>query len=138
MEQKLDYLKKYMMKKNGSVRLIPNDELYNIQSLPDSWYKVFREKNIQKRIQALLQILKKHMGVELRNTISYLEDYLENVEMMKVNNRYSILYTIKNRKNQIVYYEGRCPQTDVENDELRRNWESMPESIRTFYENVYN
>lgn len=83
-QRKIDYLKKYMMKKDGYVRLISTDEIGQIDTLPKAWYEIFRERTIKPRIQILLGIWKRYLGTELRNTISYLNNYLENIELMEI------------------------------------------------------
>lgn len=50
---------------------------------------------------------------ELRNTISYLSRHLEEVELMDINGRYSILYTIKTDNGEIEYYEGEIPKMSL-------------------------
>ncbi len=66
-----------------------------VGKIPNSWYELFQEENVDKRVESILSIWKEQVGVELRNTISYLSKHLEEVELMNTNGRYSILYTIK-------------------------------------------
>lgn len=73
----------------------------------------------------------RNVGTELRNTISYLNKHLTNVEIMDVEGAYSILYTIRNSKGDILYYEGCNPQRD-KNIELKDVWDKIPASIRSF------
>ncbi|MFE4201754.1 SMI1/KNR4 family protein [Aneurinibacillus aneurinilyticus] len=142
MEYKLEYLKKYTMRKDGYVRLIPDHEVQSIDSLPQSWYKIFTESEMNKKIKTLIEIWKQHVAIELRNTISYLENYLVEIELIEVNQRYSILYTINNRLGEVLYYEGRSPIADIAdkhmNNKLYESWSKIPPEIRTFYENVHN
>lgn len=136
MKQKLDYLRRY----NKNVKLILLDDIDNIKLnlIPTYWRKLFQEKDIKNRIAMLLGIWKKYLGTELSNTISYLEDYLENIEMVEINGRYSILYTIKNSKGRKLYYEGRNPNEKFKNLKLEASWDKLPASLRNFYENVHN
>jgi hypothetical protein len=138
MERKIDYLRKYTLKKDGYVRLIPDDEIDKIESLPSEWYEVFKQKDIKKRINTLLGIWNKNLSIELRNTISYLNDYIENIELMEINQRHSILYTIKNRQGKVLYYEGRSPMVNFVNEALEQSWLKMTTAIRTFYEKIHN
>lgn len=71
MEQKLNYLRKYIMRSNGYVRLIPDNEIEKLDSLPNAWYEIFNVKQSKERVNLLLKIWKKHAAIELRNTISY-------------------------------------------------------------------
>lgn len=138
MNQKLEYLNKYIIEEDGYVRLVSDNEIETIDSLPRNWYKIFKEKDFTKRKNLILKIWKKYAGVELRNTISYLNDFLEDIELIEINKRYSILYTIKNRLGQVVYYEGRSPHLNFNNDELEKEWSKIPSSIQSFYENIHN
>ncbi|MDF2904205.1 MAG: hypothetical protein K0S25_1843 [Bacillus sp. (in: firmicutes)] len=136
MEEKLDFLRSY----NKAVKIIPSDDVENIEFhiIPNEWYKLFKEKDIKNRIGMLLGIWKRYLGIELSNTISYLFDYLENVELIEITGRYSILYTIKDSKGETAYYEGRNPNEKFNNEKLEESWDKIPISIRKFYENVHN
>ncbi|WP_110955880.1 SMI1/KNR4 family protein [Anaerosinus massiliensis] len=136
MEKKYEFLKKY----NRDVKIISLDENNNLDSniLPNEWIKLFKEEKGIGRIEFLLKIWKKHVGKELCNTIAYLNDYLEDVELIKIAERYSILYTIKNSKGHTLYYEGRNPNEEFNNGNLEESWNKLPISIRKFYENVHN
>ncbi|MCT4509936.1 MAG: SMI1/KNR4 family protein [Tepidibacter sp.] len=137
MEQKLDFLRRY---NNGNVSILTIDEIDNIDCdlIPNIWRNLFKENDIKSRINIILAIWKNHSGVELSNTISYLCDKLENIEMIKINNRYSILYTIKNSIGNILYYEGRNPNEKFNNEILEESWKEIPDGIRNFYQNVHN
>ncbi|WP_342472608.1 SMI1/KNR4 family protein [Metasolibacillus sp. FSL H7-0170] len=135
MEQKLDFLRKY--KRN--VQFLSYDEINQLDlEIPDFWKEIFLEKNLKKRINNILLIWKEHIGVELRNTISYLSHHLEEIDLINTNGQYSILYTIKTRDGEIQYYEGRNPKGKFNNEELEKCWSNFPPSLRNFYQNVHN
>lgn len=138
MKQKLDFLKRYTMKKDGYVRLISDVDISLINKLPDFWYDIFKEKDVKNRINILMNIWEANLGTELSNTISYLREYLEDVELMEINGRLSILYTIRNRLGKILYYEGRNPMEDFNHEVLEKAWNQIPNSIRIFYEKIHN
>lgn len=137
MEQKLNFLRKF---NNGNVNLVSTDEVRNIDSskLPNDWFIIFGEEDSRIRKDILLELWRKYSATELRNTISYLNEYLEDIEIIEVNGRYSILYTITNLKGMTLYYEGRNPLDTFNNEELEKSWEKIPDGIRKFYENVHN
>lgn len=137
MEQKLDFLRQYF---SDNVELIPSNEIPNINNeiLPSLWVELFSEKDVGERIRFTLSIWKKYVGEELRNTISYLSEHLEEVELMMVDGRYSILYTIKTDSGKTIFYEGRNPNDLFNNEVLKDSWNEIPSSIRSFYENVHN
>ncbi len=137
MEQKLKFLREYF---SDNVKLIPSIEIFNInnETLPSLWVELFSEKNVEKRIDFILSIWKKYVAEELRNTISYLSEHLEEVELMMVDGRYSTLYTIKTDSGKTIFYEGRNPNDLFNNEVLKDSWSEIPSSIRTFYANVHN
>lgn len=57
---------------------------------------------------------------------------------MEINDRFSILYTIKNSKGEVFYYEGRRPHENFNNEKLEESWKKIPASIQAFYENIHN
>ncbi len=136
MEQKLNYLREY----NKDIRLVSCNEVSSIEVglIPDVWRELFKEENINDRKEALLNIWKKNVGTELRNTIAYLSEYLEEIEIMECDKVYSILYTVKNPNGDVLYYEGRNPQDEFENSELEKHWDKVSVSLKNFYKNVHN
>ncbi len=94
MSSKLDILREY----NEDIQLINVNEFKNINSslIPDLWVEVFSEHDREKRIKKILSIWKKYVDNNLSNTIAYLSEYLEDIELMVSEDTYSILYTIKN------------------------------------------
>lgn len=140
MEEKLKYLNKYTLEKNSNVRLIlPEDIKYiDTKGLPNEWRELFQEKDTKNRIKLLLEIWKHYLHKELSGTISYLNENLENIELMFVNGRYSILYSIRNSKGTLRFYEGLSPSDKIDNPKLAGVWKEFPLSIRNFYEYVHN
>ena len=120
MEQKLGFLRKY--KRNA--QLISCHEINKLDcgKIPNSWYKLFQEENVDQRVEIILSLWKEQVGVELRNTISYLSKHLEEVDLMDINGGYSILYTIKTDNGEIRYYEGGNPKDEFNNEELEKSW----------------
>lgn len=108
MNQKITYLKKY----NENVRILTIDEIKKLEDneIPDEWKKILYNEDIKRRINLFMKIWEENVGVELRNTISYLKEYLTNIEIIDVEGEYSVLYTLRNSKGDILYYEGRNPQ----------------------------
>ena len=136
MNEKLAYLRKY----NKNVRILTIDEISRLDDnvISIEWRNLFYNDNIKVKIDLLLNLWKKVVGKELRNTISYLHEHLIDIEIMESESVYSVLYTIKNSKGDTLYYEGRNPQDGQKNVELEGLWEEIPASIRIFYENVHD
>lgn len=138
MDNKLEYLSKFTKRKDGYVRLIQDNEVNLIDSLPESWYEIFDQKATQDKINRLIMVWKQTHSNELSHTISYLEKNLLNIELMEVNGRHSILYSVKNPMGVISFYEGRCPLKGFKNKKLEKEWSKIPTKIRSYYENVHN
>ena len=55
---------------------------------------------------------KEYSSSDLRNTISYLGDYLKNIDLICLDGEYSLLYTILTyQTGEEIYYEGKQPVT---------------------------
>lgn len=136
MLEKLNFLRKY----NQDIRLVSINEVEKIEDglIPNIWKEIFRYESINIRKDILLNVWEKYVGEELRNTIAYLSEYLEEIDMIEFNNIYSILYTIRNPKGDILYYEGGNPQNKFESHGLEKHWNKMPQSLKNFYENVHD
>jgi hypothetical protein len=135
MDQKLTYLKKY----NENVQILTIDEISRLDDneIPIEWKKLFYNDDIKGRIDLLLNVWEKNVGIELRNTISYLNEHVINIEIMDVEGAYSVLYTIRNSKGDILYYAGRNPRKGQKNLELEGSWDKMPDSIRKIFMMVF-
>ncbi|WP_040949837.1 hypothetical protein [Gorillibacterium massiliense] len=136
MEEKLAFLRNY----NRDVRILTIDEIsrLNDNAIPNEWRSLVYIDDSKEKMDRLLSLWKKSVGLELRNTISYLKEHLINVEIMEIGSVYSVLYTIRNSKGDILYYEGRNPQEGQKNLELEESWDKIPTTIRDFYENVHD
>ncbi|WBW97143.1 SMI1/KNR4 family protein [Oceanirhabdus sp. W0125-5] len=136
MEEKLEFLRQY----NDKIELINVDENNEVDfnCIPSEWYRAFSEKDSEKRIDIVLDLWEKNVNTELRNTIAYLSENIDNIELMKCDERYSILYSIRTSEGDIEYFEGRNPHDKINNSELEKVWGKFPTSIRNFYENVHN
>ena len=90
---------------NNKVEFINVDNQMNI---PEYWKEIFGNDSFIDRKRILLSKWKKYVGEELSNTINYLNDYLVNIDLIKVGKEISILYTIKSyQTGDYLYYEGK-------------------------------
>lgn len=141
MESKLEFLKEYS--DEVEIEIIPYYDMDKIDYtlIPKEWYELFAEKDSKKRIESVMGIWKQHVGNELRNTISYLSEHLINVELIRKNDKYSILYTLMSvdeEPDDEEYYEGGNPLDIFNNKVLEKYWDNIPKSVRKFYEVVHN
>ena len=74
-----------------------------------------------------------HIRYEMRNTIMYLKEYCQDVEVMRVGASYYLLYSIKNRLGEMVYFVGGNPLRVKPNEAVCRLWQKIPESVKGFY-----
>ncbi|MCY6354741.1 SMI1/KNR4 family protein, partial [Clostridium sp. ZS2-4] len=139
-EEKINFLNKYTLSKKLSVKILNMDEINDIdeQLIPNEWKNIFKELEKSNKIKKILELWEKHVSVELSNTISFLKEFLIDVEIMNIGNRYSILYSVKNSRGKVLYYEGRNPKDNFNNEQLKKHWDKIPSQVREFYENVHN
>ena len=88
-EDKLSYLRKY----HRDVELI-SCKVENIVEIPESWKKIFHISKKEERIAATIKCWKALFANELRNTILYLEENLLDVNLIKYQGKYSVLYSV--------------------------------------------
>ena len=139
-KEKIDFLNKYTLSKKLSVKILNMDEINNIEEgiIPNEWKEIFKEVEKSNKIKKVLELWKKHVNIEMSNTISFLNDFLIDVEIMNIGDKYSILYSVKNSRGKVLYYEGRSPKENFKNEQLEKDWNKIPYKIREFYENVHN
>lgn len=74
----------------------------------------------------------------MSNTISYLNEYLIDIEIMNIGDKYSILYSAKNQRGKTLYHEGGNPKDISNNEKLKNKWNDSPYKLREFYEKLHN
>lgn len=140
MEEKIEFLKEYSLKGDIDIHIFKPSEIHEISEnvIPGSWYSIFEKEDSDIRKSMIIDIWKKYSGENYRNTIQYLEERLADVELVKVDEKYSILYSVKSEDGEIQYYEGGNPLEPLNNEDLELIWSKVPISIREFYENIHN
>lgn len=114
------------------------DEIQNIDTnlVPSIWIEAFKSTN-EKRM--ILQEWEKRC--KLNNTILYLNDYLQDIDIIKTEDGYSLLYTIKNEYGSVLFYEGRNPKESLNglrNKKIGDAWKAIPCDVKAFYECIHN
>lgn len=130
---KIEFLSKY----HRDVEII-NDDLGGIEAIPQSWKDILQTSGFGEKKAKILNLWRKYVGSVLSNTILYLEDNLEGIDLIRYSGKYSLLYSIKMPNRTIVYYEGGNPGSGRLPDELHNQWNRFPAKIRDFYENLHN
>jgi len=136
MEDKLAFLREYQV----NIQILSIDEIQSIREelIPNNWRTIFKERDVKKRILMVLAVWDKYSGQELRNTVAYLHKHLKNIEIIEIEGRYSLLYSIENENGDKLYYEGRNPEENINNNILEEIWDKFPISLKKFYKNVHN
>lgn len=132
-EDKLSYLKKY----HRDVELI-SSKVENIIEIPESWKKIFCINKKEERIAVTIKCWKALFANELRNTILYLEENLLDVNLIKYQGKYSILYSILSSNKKVLYYEGGNCNTTHFPSKLQSKLDNLPSSIVKFYQELHN
>jgi len=86
------------------------------------------------RVSAAISQWESIVGKEMSNTISYLRLCLKDVEIMRVGSSYYLLYSIKSRMGEMVYFVGGNPNCAKPNASVQKNWTHVPQSVKSFYE----
>ena len=138
MNEKLNFLKKYVSS-GEMVEILSNFENLSSHTIPQYWRDAFQTSDFSKRKQIIFEEWKKYLGVELSNTISYLEEFSEDIELIKIGNNYSLLYSIRTyQSNSLVFYEGKMPISDQEfTDHFNQSKLELDGSIRDFYTHIH-
>lgn len=82
----------------------------------------------------------KYLARELSNTILYLQTYLTDIELMRIGEEYSILYTLLSYKTQkTAFYEGKNPLSESNfGKKFDCTVENIDKTIVNFYTKVHN
>lgn len=131
---KLSFLKQY--RKN--IEFVSKKDLLTIENMPEKWIEIFKETDKIKKKDKLIALWNSVCEKELSNTISYLQEYLLEFELIKDNGQYAVLYSVQSENEEILYYEGGIPTNSIFISEMQEAWSELPESIKEFYEKLHN
>ena len=92
----------------------------------------------EERSAATIKCWKALFANELRNTILYLEENLLDVNLIKYQGKYSILYSILSSNKKVLYYEGGNCNTTHFPGKLQSKLDNLPSSIVKFYQELHN
>lgn len=137
---KLEFLNSYSLS-NNTVEIIEDIFLIEQASIPDFWKKTFTSLDTTTKKNRIIKEWSKYVNTELSNTIMYLKEYLIDVDLIKTDKEYSILYTLLSyQTNKEVFYEGKNPLSTqlLMDDSLKIDWKKIDSSITEFYSNIHN
>jgi hypothetical protein len=110
-----------------------------VAGVPDSWNTLL-DLPPQQRVETTIQAWDEVAENELRNTLSYFRTALADVELLRVDRSYHLLYSLTDPNGSPRYYVGGNPlRPDFgSNDVLREQWTLVPEALRRFYEKLHD
>ena len=138
--EKIAFLNKYTLSSEKKVEFITDKSTILNAPIPEYWKKAFVTRDMKERKSIILSEWKKYDAQELRNTILYLQTYLTNIELMKIGDEYSVLYTILGYKTQkTAFYEGKNPLSESNfGEKFDCPVENIDKTIVDFYTKVHN
>ena len=133
--KKLEYLNKY---RGNKLTLIETADLSQYKEyIPQKWIDALSADDFSVQKKNAIQVWENSVSSELRNTISYLKDYLISLDVAFDGKEYTLIYGIAHEKG-VGFYEGRFTQNLDMNESLSNQWNNVPSSIKRFYEEVHN
>ncbi len=136
----VDYLNRYSLRKEP-IKLVSDFKEIENANIPMYWKKSLLTSDIAQTKKIILEEWKKHCANELSNTINYLDKYIKKIDLMCLNDEYSLIYTISsNETKKDMYYEGKNPMDSAKymSKELESVWSGLDKALTGFYENVHN
>lgn len=130
---------KLLKEYNGNIKFIQCNEIENYSLyISKKWIDIFKEDNMNKRIEKTLNIWKNVIFKELNETIKYMENHLIDVSLITYDKKYYVLYTMNNDENNIFYVGGNLNIDFGKNTFIENNWGKIPKKLVDFYTNIHN
>lgn len=98
----MDYLQ-YLKRFNKNIKILNENEL---EKIPQRWKYIMLSEN---RLERVVEYWKEVVGGNLSNTIRYIENHLIDIQCIKVNEDYYILYNILTENKEEGIYVGKIP-----------------------------
>ena len=138
--EKIAFLNKYTLSSEKKVEFITDESTILNAPIPEYWKDAFLTNDFDDRKAVILGVWRKYLAKELSNTILYLQTYLTDIELMKIGDEYSVLYTILGYKTEMeFFYEGKNPVTESEfSEKFNGLIENIDKTIVDFYTKVHN
>ena len=138
--EKITFLNKYTLSSKNKVEFITDKSTIVNAPIPEYWKAAFLADTLEDRKSIVLGEWQKYLARELSNTILYLQTYLTDIELMRIGEEYSILYTILSYKAQkTAFYEGKNPLSESNfGEKFNCPVENIDKTIVDFYTKVHN
>ncbi len=119
---------------NEEVKLFSADEISSVKDfIPKEWACALCESSTEKKIKGILECWRV-LGKELSNTIDYMSENLRDVDLIRVGDKFSLLYSIAAESGDMLYYIGGNPM----DSRIEINLPELPETVTAFYKNIHN
>lgn len=126
--RKGDFLKRY----SKNIEIISlNDEM--IKNIPTYWVEALSKQTAEARKKRIIEEWEKY-PYQFQSTTNYLSGNLIDIELVKENDNYALLYSINNLAKKEVYYIGYNPLIKVVPD----YFDKLPLSFRDIYNKLHN
>jgi len=133
--EKLEYLKKYSSDISFvDFNLLPEDIK---KTLPQYWNNLLSATDDKLKNKILIDEWEKY-NYQFQSTVNYLKSNLTDVELIFNNNKYSLLYSVKNKLGNIVFYEGKNPLTKELPESIKSIWDRIPKTFTDVYNQLHN
>ncbi len=101
------------------------------EAIPDQW-KGLLDASLEDKVNIITEMWEAAVKDEMSLTIGNLGEHLEDVQIVRFDDKYALIYVIKNSDGEWLYYIGGAP---VESFTIE---DDIPESIKGFYTNLHN
>jgi len=130
----LDYLKNYA----ANPRVLELDELVpdTRALLPDAWLQLLKLEK-RARVEAVIDLWRP-FKTEFQQVTTYFNDYLETIDLIESSRGLSLLYGVRARSGEMLYYEGRLPVAENPNHAINDLWLKTPAELQNFYRVLHN
>ena len=112
------------------IRELEEQDLKGI--VPREWISLVNEKSPEKRINIAISLWERVVGNELSLVINSLKTNLRDINLLKVGNKYYLLYVIQSPVGEEIYYIGGNPY-NVHLDEC-----GLASTVKPFYTNLHD
>ena len=137
---KIAFLNRYTLSSKNKVGFITDKSTIVNAPIPEYWKAAFLADTLEDRKSVVLGEWQKYLARELSNTILYLQTYLTDIELMRIGEEYSILYTVLSYKTKkTAFYEGKNPLSESNfGKKFDCPVENIDKTIVNFYTKVHN
>jgi len=133
--EKLEYLRKYSKDVCFVDFSFLSEEIR--KTLPKYWINVLSASDVRLKHEILFEEWSKY-DYQFQSTLNYLKINLTDVELLFNDGKYSLLYSVKNKSGDIVFYEGGNPLAKELPNNIKEVWHKIPKTFTDWYDQLHN